>query len=80
MQSQGPRGAIAVILHEHQQVSTVVEGMLRFMGLRAGGTPTWGLMVSRAMLYYILEYPQQEHHPKEDRYLLTPLRDRTDEF
>ncbi|WP_240975340.1 hypothetical protein [Paraburkholderia aromaticivorans] len=32
------------------------------------------------MLYYIREYPQQVHHPKEDRYLSTPLRDRTDEY
>ena len=37
-------------------------------------------MVLRAMLYYIREYPQQVHHPKEDRYLFMPLRDRTDEF
>jgi hemerythrin-like domain-containing protein len=32
------------------------------------------------MLYYIREYPQQVHHPKEDRYLFMPLRDRTGEF
>jgi hemerythrin-like domain-containing protein len=38
-------------------------------------------MVFRAMLYYIREYPEQVHHPiKEDRYLFTPLRDRTGEF
>jgi hemerythrin-like domain-containing protein len=80
MQSQGPRSAIAVILHEHQQMSTVVEGMRRFVRLLAAGTPTPGLMVLRAMLYYIREYPQQVHHPKEDRYLFTPLRGRTDEF
>ena len=80
MQSLGPRSAIAVILREHQQMSTVVEGMRRFVGLLAAGTPAPGLMVLRAMLYYIREYPQQVHHPKEDRYLFTPLRDRTDEF
>ncbi len=47
MQSQGPRSAIAVILHEHQQMSTVVEGMRRFVHLLAAGTPTPGLMVLR---------------------------------
>ncbi|WP_137957879.1 hemerythrin domain-containing protein [Burkholderia sp. 4M9327F10] len=80
MQSPRPRSAITVILHEHEQMSTVVEGMRRFVGLLAAGTPAPGLMVLRAMLYYIREYPQQVHHPKEDRYLFTPLRDRTDEF
>jgi len=80
MQSLGPRNAITVILHEHEQMSAVVEGMRRFVGLLAAGTPAPGVMVLRAMLYYIREYPQQVHHPKEDRYLFTPLRDRTDEF
>jgi hemerythrin-like domain-containing protein len=32
------------------------------------------------MLYYIREYPEQVHHPKEDRYLFARLRDRTSEF
>ncbi|MDI7065525.1 hemerythrin domain-containing protein [Paraburkholderia fungorum] len=80
MQSLGSRSAVAVILHEHQQMSIVIEGMRRFVSLLAAGTPAPGLMVLRAMLYYIREYPQQVHHPKEDRFLFTPLRDRTDEF
>ncbi|UUZ68301.1 hemerythrin domain-containing protein [Polaromonas sp. P2-4] len=29
------------------------------------------------MLYYIREYPEQVHHPKEDQYLFARLRDRT---
>jgi len=80
MQSPEPRSAINVILREHEQLSTVVEGMRRFVHLLAGGTPAPALMVFRAMLYYIREYPEQVHHPKEDRYLFTPLRQRTDEF
>jgi hemerythrin-like domain-containing protein len=32
------------------------------------------------MLYYIREYPEKIHHPKEDRYLFATLRKRTDEF
>lgn len=80
MPSPGPRSAITVILREHEQLSTVIEGMRRFVRLLAAGAPVPGLMVFRAMLYYIREYPQRVHHPKEDRYLFTPLRDRTDEF
>ncbi len=59
---------------------TVIGGMQRFVHLLVAGAPVPGLMVFRAMLYYIREYPQQVHHPKEDRYLFRPLRDRTDEF
>ncbi len=76
----GPRSAITVILHEHDQLSTVIEGMRRFVHLLVAGVPVPGPVVFRAMLYYIREYPQQVHHPNEDRYLFRPLRDRTDEF
>ncbi|RQZ58435.1 hemerythrin domain-containing protein [Burkholderia sp. Bp9004] len=75
-----PRSAITVILQEHDQLLTVIGGMQRFVHLLVAGAPVPGLMVFRAMLYYIREYPQQVHHPKEDRYLFRPLRDRTDEF
>jgi hemerythrin-like domain-containing protein len=37
-------------------------------------------MVFRAMLYYIREYPQQVHHPKEDQFLFGRLRVRTHEL
>ncbi|AXF23987.1 hemerythrin [Burkholderia pyrrocinia] len=80
MTSVGSRSAITVILHEHDQLSTVIEGMRRFVHLLVAGAPVSGLMVFRAMLYYIREYPQQVHHPKEDRYLFRPLRERTNEF
>ncbi|WP_321850557.1 hemerythrin domain-containing protein [Burkholderia diffusa] len=80
MPSLRSSSAITVILHEHDQLSTVIEGMRRFVHLLVAGAPVPGLMVFRAMLYYIREYPQQVHHPKEDRYLFGPLRDRTDEF
>src|ERR1700687_5765066 len=40
MQSLGPRSAITVILREHEQLSTVIEGMRRFVRLLAAGTPT----------------------------------------
>ncbi|RQS21424.1 hemerythrin domain-containing protein [Burkholderia sp. Bp8998] len=80
MPNPGPHRAVAVILHEHAQLSTVIDGMRRFVHLLVAGAPVPGLIVFRAMLYYIREYPQQIHHPKEDRYLFTPLRERTSEF
>ncbi|TGN97420.1 hemerythrin domain-containing protein [Burkholderia sp. USMB20] len=80
MSSLGPRAAITVILREHERLSAVVEGMRRYVHLLAGGKPVPGLMVFRAMLYYIREYPEQIHHPKEERYLFAPLRDVASEF
>ncbi|WP_321806299.1 hemerythrin domain-containing protein [Burkholderia sp. BCC1993] len=80
MFSLGPRAAITVILREHERLSAVVEGMRRYVHLLAAGKPVPGLMVFRAMLYYIREYPEQVHHPKEERYLFAPLRDAASEF
>lgn len=80
MQPLGPRSAIQVILNEHRQLSAIIEGMLRFTHLLETGSRAPGLMVFRAMLYYIREYPEQVHHPKEDRYLFARLRARTDDF
>ncbi|MGT0196531.1 hemerythrin domain-containing protein [Burkholderia pyrrocinia] len=80
MSSHGPRRAIAIIFREHEQLSTVIDGMRRFVHLLTTGKPAPGLMVFRAMLYYIREYPEKVHHPKEERYLFAPLRDKTNEF
>ncbi|WP_096475618.1 hemerythrin domain-containing protein [Burkholderia stabilis] len=80
MSSLKPHGAIAVILREHERLSAVIEGMQRFAHLLAAGKPVPGLMVFRAMLFYIREYPEQVHHPKEKHYLFAPLREATSEF
>lgn len=80
MQPPGSRGAIQVILNEHRQLSGIIEGMQRFVHLLETGPKVPGPMVFRAMLYYIREYPEQVHHPKEDRYLFARLRARTDDF
>jgi hemerythrin-like domain-containing protein len=73
MQTPGVRSAVQVIMREHQQLSTVVAGMQRFVELLGAGAKTPGLMVLRAMLYYIREYPEQVHHPKEDHYLFARM-------
>lgn len=80
MQPRAPRSAIQVILNEHRQLSGIIEGMQRFTHLMETGSKVPGPMVFRAMHYYIREYPEQVHHPKEDRYLFARLRARTDDF
>ncbi|SAK91461.1 hemerythrin HHE cation binding domain-containing protein [Caballeronia hypogeia] len=70
--------AIRIIGLDHQRlaaVTTTMQGFVRALGV---GGPAPGPIVLRAMLYYIREYPEQFHHPLEDRYLFAALRRRTD--
>jgi len=80
MQSPRLRNALRIILDEHEQLSVVTHGMQYYVRLIDKGEPAPGLMVFRAMLYYIQEYPEKVHHPKEDQYLFARLRDRTNEL
>ncbi|CAM2191816.1 Hemerythrin domain-containing protein [Paraburkholderia kururiensis] len=69
--------AVQAIIREHQQLAVVVGGMQRFIELVDAHAQTPDAIVFRAMLYYIREYPEQIHHPKEDCYLFARLRMRT---
>src|ERR1700688_1614266 len=80
MQSPRQRNAVCIIQDEHEQLSAVTHGMLYFVRLIDKGEKAPGLMVFRAMLRYIREYPEQVHHPNEDQYLFARLRDRTNEL
>ncbi|HWT67186.1 MAG TPA: hemerythrin domain-containing protein [Terracidiphilus sp.] len=80
MQQPIARRAVQTIVREHQQLSSVINGMIRFAESLSCGEHAPAPMVMRAMLYYIREYPEQVHHPKEDKYLFARLRSRTDEF
>ncbi|CDY79152.1 Hemerythrin HHE cation binding region [Caballeronia glathei] len=80
MQQPVARRAVQTIIREHQQLSAVVNGMRRFVDALDSGSHAPGPMVLRAMLYYVREYPEQVHHPKEDKYLFMRLRLRTNEL
>ena len=80
MQYPMARRAVQTIVREHQQFSAVVNGMTRFVESLSAGGHGPEPMVMRAMLYYIREYPEQVHHPKEDKYLFACLQARTDEL
>ena len=80
MQYPMARRAIQTIVREHQQLSAVVSGTTRFVESLSEGAQAPGPIVMRAMLYYIREYPERVHHPKEDRYLFALLRHRTAEL
>ncbi|WP_233870460.1 hemerythrin domain-containing protein [Paraburkholderia adhaesiva] len=72
------RRATQIIVREHQQLTMVVDGLLSFVHLLGTEKHAPGTGLFRAMLYYIREFPEKIHHPKEDRYLFAHLQERTD--
>lgn len=71
--------AIRLIRQEHSTLSTILNAMRYFVKDIAEGGKSPDLKVFRAMGFYISEYPEKLHHPKEDRYLFALLRKRTSE-
>ena len=71
--------ALRIIMDEHQSLAAILHAMRHIIGEIGAGRlqPDFGLL--RAMVYYLDAYPEQSHHPKEDRYLFAPLKRRTDE-
>jgi hemerythrin-like domain-containing protein len=70
---------IRIVQHEHQCLAAVIKGMRHFVRIIAEGGKAPDLKVFRAMILYISEYPEQVHHPKEDKFLFAPLRARSNE-
>lgn len=71
--------AIAIIKDEHRSIAAVIHG-LQYVVRRAREDnikPEFSLL--RAMVYYIKAFPEALHHPKEDDYLFSKLRVRTQE-
>lgn len=74
------RHAAADIIHdEHRSLSAVVHALQHLVRGFRDKTMQPDFRLLHAMLYYIREYPERLHHPKEDRYLFSALRQRTHE-
>jgi hemerythrin-like domain-containing protein len=71
--------AIRVIYDEHRSLAAVLHGM-RFLLRKFGedGQPP-RFEVLRAMLHYIDNFPERQHHPKESEFLFSRIRLRTSE-
>jgi hemerythrin-like domain-containing protein len=68
-----------VIRDEHAALAAMLRSVLLLLAQyrRRGETPDFGLL--RAMLFYIDEFPERQHHPKESTLLFPKLRSRSDE-
>lgn len=71
--------ALGIIKDEHRSLAAVVNGLQSVVvnSVAAEQTPDFALM--RAMLFYILAFPERQHHPKEDEFLFARLRLRSSE-
>lgn len=69
--------AVRVIRDEHRSIAAVLHGLIFLtheIGDR-GARPDFRVL--RAMLDYIVAFPEKLHHPKEDRHLFARLRARS---
>lgn len=66
--------SVTIILHEHRALSAMLRSILLLLGdhQRRGTLPDFGAL--RAMLFYVDEFPEKLHHPKESRLLFPKLR------
>lgn len=71
--------ALAIIHDEHRSLAAVIHGLHYLVReMRERNTkPDFKLLW--AMIFYLDEFPEKLHHPKEDAYLFARLRQRTDE-
>lgn len=69
-----------VIHDEHQALSAMLRSMLMLLthARREGSAPDFEVL--RAMLFYVDEFPERLHHPKETRLLFPKLRERAPEL
>jgi hemerythrin-like domain-containing protein len=74
------RTALEVIRDEHQALAAMLRSMQLLMAQhrRTGTLPDFGLL--RAMLFYVDEFPERLHHPKESELLFPQLRRRAPEL
>ena len=68
-----PRPALQVIRDEHAAVASVLRSMLRMLERDPDEESERFFDVLRAMLFYIDEFPERRHHPKESDLLFPKL-------
>lgn len=69
--------ALNVICDEHRSLAAVVRGLRHLVDECRRGSITPDFQLLRAIVFYLDEFPQKLHHPKEDAYLFARLMERT---
>jgi hemerythrin-like domain-containing protein len=71
--------AIRIIKSEHASIAAVLAALQELTRMSNNGGARPDFRAFRAIVRYVDEYPEQYHHPKEERYLLEPLKKRARE-
>jgi len=74
------QNTLRIIHDEHGNLASIIRGMQYFVREIDQGKEAPDLRVFRAMLFYINEFPDRVHHPKEDHHLFARLRERSEEL
>jgi hemerythrin-like domain-containing protein len=64
---------LRMIHDEHRSISAVLSGLRELARTAADPAVRPQFGVFQAMIQYVNEYPERLHHPKEERFLFTPL-------
>lgn len=67
--------ALAILRDEHRSLAAVLHALQGLVDAEASPDPA----LLRAMLFYIEQFPERLHHPKEEQHLFARLRQRSDE-
>src|SRR4051812_23489070 len=65
--------AITILRDEHRSLAAVISGLKDLARMMEEATQRPDFRPLRAMLRYIDEFPEKQHHPKEDRFLFARL-------
>jgi hemerythrin-like domain-containing protein len=65
-------GALQIIRDEHSTLAAILRSLVQMLRRGPGDEPEQFFDVVRAMLFYIDEFPEKRHHPKESE-LLFPM-------
>ena len=66
-----------MICDEHRSLAAVVRGLRHLVEECRHGSTIPDFQLLRAIVFYLDEFPQKLHHPKEDAYLFARLMERT---
>jgi len=70
------KSALSIIRDEHRSISAVLHGLKQLAKAAEDPSVKPEFEVFRAMIYYIDQFPERLHHPKEDQYLFPRLAKR----
>ncbi|MGA0612219.1 hemerythrin domain-containing protein [Caldimonas sp. KR1-144] len=68
-----------IIREEHRALASVLSSILLLLDAAAAGSAATDFTLLRAMLFYVDEFPERLHHPKESELLFAKLRERAPE-